>query len=55
MEHIYEIIAEKAGETPEQIRSQIEEALQLSKLPPLPPELIIIALARIAAGEGRRG
>ena len=52
MTHIYEAIADKAGETPEQIRSHIEEALQLSKLPSIPPELLISVLARIVIGEG---
>ena len=55
MTHIYEAIAEKAGETPEQIRLQIQEAIRASKLPSFPPALLIPALARIVAEEGRRG
>ena len=54
MTHIYEIIADRAGETPEQIRSQIQEAIRASDLPTFPPELLILVLARIVAGEGGR-
>lgn len=51
MTQIFQTIADKAGETPEQIYTQIQEAIQASDLPSLPPELFISILARIVAGE----
>ena len=55
MTHIFETIASRTGETPEQIRSQIEEAVRASDLPAFPPELFISVLARIVVGEGDEG
>lgn len=52
MTQVFKTIADRAGETPEQIYSQIQEAIQASALPALPPELFISILARIIAGEG---
>ena len=54
MTQIFQTIAEKAGETPEQIRNHIQEAIRASDLPTFPPELLILVLARIVAGEGGR-
>lgn len=47
MTHIFQTIADRVGETPEEVYSAIQEAITASDLPSLPPELFISILAHI--------
>ena len=52
MTHIFQTIADKVGETPEEVYTAIQEAIAASDLPSLTPEELISLICYKLVGKG---